>query len=228
MPAAGPDDDRGQPDEAAGMPLENLLGQHAWPAGEDHLRWLIVPDGPPAAEAAEKLAGRYQELTGWPGLAAVPPQWLHVAAGHAGPAAQVNAGALARMVSVVRERCARLSPFTVIFAPAQVTPAGVVCRARPATALRGLQAITADAAKAAGCRFPAPPAALRAPHMVLAHATAGGTTGPLESRLARHQAALAADTRIFVSAVHLARARHDGQHITWRIMETITIGRRIP
>jgi len=112
----------------------------------------------------------------------------------------------------------------VTLGPATATPASVVCPARPATALRGLEAITADARKAAGLKVPVPPAALRSPHMVLAYATGAGTTGPLEQRLAGRKTDRTGNPHIMVSAVQLARMRHDGRCVTWRTLETIAIG----
>ena len=86
--------------------------------------------------------------------------------------------------------------------PATATPASVVCPARPT-----------DSA-----------AALQSPHMVLAYATGAGTTGPLEQRLAGRKTDRTGNPHIMVSAVQLARMRHDGRCVTWRTLETIAIG----
>jgi hypothetical protein len=216
------------------VPLVNMFRQAggSWPAGTDHLRWLVVPVGEKSEQAAGMLAARHRYLAGYPGLTVVPPRWMHIAVGDAGPAAVgggLDAGELARLVELVRARCARLPAFSVTFGPPEVTPAGVICPARPAAALLGLEQLTAGALRAAAGRAcPAPAAAAGLPHVVVAYATGPGTTAAVEKVLAARASAAPgtrdrAGRQVEVAALHLARVRHDGRRVTWTTAVTVPL-----
>lgn len=212
------------------VPLVNMFRRAAgsWPAGTDHLRWLVIPVGEKSEQAAGMLTSRHRYLAGCPGLTSVPTRWMHIAVGHIGPVGSLDAGELARLVGLMRERCARLSAFSVKFGPPEMTQAGVICLARPVDELRGLGQLTADALQMVARRTsPALPAAADQPHVVVAYATGSGTTAPAEKVLAE-RASVAPQTdwvspHIEVAALRLARVRHDGRRLTWTTVETVPL-----
>ena len=182
----------------------------------DQLQWILVPEDA-SGRAAAQLAAHYKTTVTLAGWTSVPPRWLHITVGCAGPADDLTAAELARMTGIVRERCRRLPQLTITAAPAQVTPAGLICPVGPAAALRGLQTITATACTAIGRTFPAP----RKPHIVLA--SAAGDAAPGQAGPPSLPASGKLDIR--ETALLLARVQTDGQHLTWRTMEKITMGR---
>jgi hypothetical protein len=215
-----------QQPEPAGELLENAFRRAGcWPARKGHLVWLVVPLGEPSERAAEDLAARVRYLGRCPGLTAVPPRWMHIAAGEAGPAENLTAADQERLVRIVRQRCAGTAAFTVRLGPLTITPAGVVCPARPAGPLRALTRITAAARKAvpAAARARSMPAVPGGPHLVVAYATGPGATGPARELVAARRAAgqRRGLPQWHVGAVVLARMWHDGQGLAWTTVATI-------
>jgi DNA-binding transcriptional regulator YhcF (GntR family) len=201
--------------------MENIFElPGAWQPGQDHLYWLVTPVGASSADAAQALTLHYQDLTRAAGLTPVPPRWLHVAIGHAGVAGDLTAREQARLAGIVRDKAGQLPAFTMTAGPAEMTPRGIACRVTPPAPLQHLETLTAAALQATGHRFPAPPAVIAPPHLVLAHATSTGATSPP----AQQPAPPAGKIRIRVSELRLVKARHDGSQITWRPVETITLG----
>src|SRR6266851_4578267 len=95
-----------------------------WPPNCEHYHWHVLPD---AGLAREHLYSPYRRLTRRPGLAPVHPRFMHVTVQHLGAVAEVPGEDLAKIIELVRERCARIAPFEVTVERAQVWNTGVVC-----------------------------------------------------------------------------------------------------
>jgi hypothetical protein len=88
----------------AGEVMDDFFAQTEgrWPAGREDYCWHALPGPGPLVG---RLAGQYQELTHWPGLAPVSAEWVHLTVQHLAPAAEVRGPELATMIRLVQGRC---------------------------------------------------------------------------------------------------------------------------
>lgn len=94
-----------------------------WPPGREDYYWLLLPD---PGRVLARLAGPYQELTRRPGLAPVPPAWVHVTIQHVAPVDAVTGEEIAKIIGVVRDGCAHVAPFELTVGQAEVWGTGIV------------------------------------------------------------------------------------------------------
>jgi 2'-5' RNA ligase len=180
-----------------------------WPAGRADYHWHILP-GPPGTAAL--LAAQYQELTGRPGLEAVPARWLHITVHHGPPVTAITATQAAQMTARVAEACAGTAPFAVTAGRAEAWHAGIVCPIRPGQPLRRLHQLTAAATAQITGTTPPDPAAYY-PHLTIGYATARVDHRPLRAWLTdSHPAEIA----LPVTALALVAQHHDNRAITWQ------------
>jgi 2'-5' RNA ligase len=199
--------------------MENFFAQiqDRWPAGREDYCWHVLP-GPGGLPS--QLAAQYQQVLNWPGLAPVRAEWMHVTLQHLAPAAQVSGAKLATMIRHVRGRCTGIAPFTVTIGHAEAWEAGVVCPVRPACLLRFLHQVITDVSREVAIgRFVAQEVAY-CPHLTLAYAVAHIDSEPLREWIADCEAT---EETLQVTRLVLVAQRHDGQQITWRVIDEVAL-----
>ena len=196
--------------------------RHAWPAGRADLHWHVLFD----EEVVERqLVEPYQAITHRPGLAPVPARWVHLTVLHAGPVLEYRPGEIDSITKMVRESCADLAPFNLIFGRPAIGTVAIECAAQPGAPARRLWELTAAVdAMVTGSRFPTIPATYYYPHVSLAYGAAGerrANRGELKAALAD-----VAGGPLTLRATHLALVAqaHDRRRITWTPLATVPLG----
>lgn len=189
-----------------------------WPAEEEHLHWLVLPD---PEVVAERLAMPCRKLAYGPGLAPVPPGWSHITVGHlVGDAAGVTAAEVTKLTEHVRERCESVAPFAVTAGRPEAWAGGIVCPLRPGQPMRHLWQLTSAAAReATGGRLPYLPE-IYDPHMSLAYSTAAVPDSPARAWLSDHDIS---EVPFPVTHLSLVAQRHDRREITWRLIDQVPL-----
>jgi 2'-5' RNA ligase len=188
-----------------------------WPAGREDCCWHVLPGPGPLPS---RLAGQYQELVHWPGLAPVSPEWMHVTVQHLLPAAEVSGAELSRMVRLVQGRCRGIAPFAVTVSRADAWETSVVCPVRPAYLLRFLRQVITDVSHdVTEGRFSASGPAY-CPHLTLAYAVAQVDQEPVRAWIADCEAA---EETLDVTSLVLVAQRHDHHEITWRVIDEVML-----
>jgi 2'-5' RNA ligase len=188
-----------------------------WPAGREDFHFHVLP-GPAAVR--DGLLGQYRELTGRPGLAPVPGQWMHITVAHLMPVTPPSTGQIEQITGLVTGRCTGIAPFAVTAGRAEVWRTGIVCPVRPGAGLRELWRITTSTAgqvTAGTCQ--AQPGTYH-PHLTLAYGYKDVDDGPARAWLSDHNAA---GVVLPVTPLVLVAQQHDRRQITWRQISEITL-----
>lgn len=194
----------------------------AWPAGREDLHWHVLP----APEVAEKqLVAPYRPLwEGQPGLAPVPPSWLHLTVLHGGPMGEYRDGEIDAMVKRAAAACREIEPFDITLDRPAIGRVAVECAGRPGAPARQLWELTgaADAA-VTGSRFPRVPAVYY-PHTTLAYGIAGEQRPDRAAMKAMLSDLPGEPVTIRAARLSLVAQSHDRRHITWRLLEEVPLG----
>jgi 2'-5' RNA ligase superfamily len=192
-----------------------------WPNREPWLHWHILPGRVPDVAA---LAGAYGELTAFPGLDMVPPEWIHQTLYMIAPAADVTDPQTDQMIRQVRAALRLWAPMRVTYGPAEISGQAVnlqVSPAEPAAQLHG--AVLAAAAASVGDRAAAPLDVPYWGHVAIAYANSAVDDRPLLSWLAVHPVA---PVTITVQAIHLVRQTYGDHLFSWEPVATVPLGER--
>ena len=145
---------------------------------------------------------------------------MHVTVQQVAPVSEITADELARIVSLVRDRCTGIAPFTVIDARAEAWEHGIVCPIRSGYPLNDLWQVTTSAARQiTGSRFETRPAVYH-PHLSLAYATGHVDPNPIRAWLSDCDAP---EIPLPVTGLVLVAQQHDGREITFRVLDHVTL-----
>jgi|SRR5580658_3482465 hypothetical protein len=92
-----------------------------WPQGREDYHWHVLPG---TELLRDRLSGPYAQLISRPGLTPIRPPSLHVTIQHLAPASDITGSELDQIRTLVRDRCAGLTPFAVTAGPAQAREHG--------------------------------------------------------------------------------------------------------
>ena len=187
-----------------------------WPAKTDHYHWLVLPE----PRLIRQYIRQYRDAASRPGLAFVRSAWSHITVQHLAPVSQLPWDEVTRITQIVRRQCACIEPFQVTAGPPRIDPGGIICPVG-GPRLQDLWDTVVDAGlKITGNRFEVRPDPY-IPHLTLAYAYGDVD----DERTLRHLAGLPAATLdIPVTKVSLVAQQHDGQEVTWRVIEHIPLG----
>jgi 2'-5' RNA ligase len=189
-----------------------------WPAGREDYHWHVLPG---SELLRDRISRSYAEITRRPGLAPVRPASMHVTVQQVAPVSEITSGEIARIVSLVRDRCTEIAPFTVTSARAQAWEHGIVCPIRPGSPLNALWQVTTSAAtQITGSRFETRPPVYH-PHLSLAYATGHVDQDPIRAWLSDCDAP---EIPIPVTGLVLVAQQHDGREITFRVLDHVPLG----
>jgi 2'-5' RNA ligase len=192
--------------------------EQRWPAGRADYHWHVLPG---ADTRHEHVTLPYRDLVHRAGLAPVAAAWTHVTVEHLAPVGALSSDEIARIIELVRNRCARLAPLELTIGRAEIWGNGVVCPVSPARPLRQLREITTAASReVTGGRFGTAPAAYH-PHLALAYAVSDVHDAPLRAWLSRHEVP---EASLPVRQLSLVAQEHDGGQITWRPIRAVPLG----
>ena len=178
-----------------------------WRVGRSFYTWHVTFDDQPTVH---QLAADYADLLReLPTLDPIPGRWLHLTMQGIGFADEVHRADLERIIDATRDRCATLSPFTIILVPAQVDPEALLLPVRPAEPMIALRAaIRAGIATVWGPEnIPENPYDFH-PHVSLAYSNSPGPAQPIAQRLATRMTTSAQITVERVTLINLNRDRH--------------------
>lgn len=200
--------------------------EHPWPAGRPDLHWHVLFSTDKVRTA---LTGPYAELTHRPGLAPVPPEWLHMTVLHSGPAAEATDTEIRQIIDGVRGRTRDLAPFEMTFAQPSPGNVAIECLGHPGPPARALWEMTwQQTSQVVGDRWPRIPG-IYYPHLSLAYAAGPKAAQVDRSALkawicdhGRGEVTLRAERLVYVAQ------SHDQHRITWQVLEEIPLGHRAP
>ncbi|GGS34908.1 2'-5' RNA ligase family protein [Actinokineospora fastidiosa] len=191
-----------------------------WRVGRSFYTWHFTFAADPAAA---RLVADYAPLVrALPMLDPVPVRWLHLTTQGVGFTDEVARGDLDRIVEAARERCARLSPFTITLGPAYVDAETIQLPASPAQPLTEVRRSLRDAIAAVWGADKVPESAdgFRA-HVTLAYSNSAGPREPIAKALADHGDHTAAVT---IAAVSLIDLNRDRRAYEWAEVASVALG----
>lgn len=194
---------------------------YGWPAGRADLHWHILFD---PALLNTVLVAPYRELLQRRGLAPVEARWLHTTLMHGGPMDAYEHGEIGTIIERVRQECAALAPFDLVFDRPEIGRAGVACAARPGAPARTLWELTTRIdAEVTGSRFPTIPSSYY-PHQSLAYGTGGAVRADRHTMKVLMSDHPGEPVVLRAERISLVAQVHDRRHITWEHIADVPLG----
>lgn len=140
-----------------------------WTPGRRYYAWFLTFEGHPEVHG---LARIYQEHLGFPDLAIVPLEWLHLTLQGVGDLRDVTKDEVQRVATQAASECRTLAPSTVTLGPARVTAEAVMLDVTPHQPVTEVhEALRAAIADALGPTRVPSSARPFTPHISLAYST---------------------------------------------------------
>jgi 2'-5' RNA ligase len=189
-----------------------------WKAGRSFYTWHVTF----ADQASvQQLVSDYTPvLTSLPMLDPVPVRWLHLTTQGIGFTDEVPASDVDQIVQAVQQRCAPMTPFTVVLGPADVDPEALFLPVQPIAPLAEVRRAIRDGIGDVWGpdRVPEPPDGFH-PHVSLGYSNTAGPAEPVAEALTAHSQHTAEVTVTSVSLIELDR---DNKVYEWTDTATVT------
>ncbi|MFD5319403.1 2'-5' RNA ligase family protein [Streptomyces sp. NPDC127098] len=153
-------------------------------------------------------------------------EWTHVTVLHSAPLGEVTADQVEEVTTRVRKACATVAPFELTVGRPSVGTVAIECPAWPGPLARPLWQITAQASRDVWQdAYPTLPAKYY-PHLSVAYAGENASEADrTDLKVALSDCGDVGTVTFTVDKLWLVAQRHDGRHITWRVLDQVLLGR---